>query len=63
MRSSYSTGLSGVPADFIIRASAAGERPAEVLRLLIHAILDYQHNNLPADATMLLFEWHSQQHP
>ncbi|SOE10621.1 Stage II sporulation protein E (SpoIIE) [Streptomyces sp. 2323.1] len=46
--------------DFIIRASAAGERPAEVLRLLIHAILDYQHDNLPDDATILLFEWHPQ---
>ncbi|MEU4847545.1 PP2C family protein-serine/threonine phosphatase [Streptomyces gilvosporeus] len=44
--------------DFIIRASAAGQRPAEVLRLLSHAILDYQHNNLRDDATILLFEWH-----
>ncbi|MFI2188708.1 PP2C family protein-serine/threonine phosphatase [Streptomyces sioyaensis] len=48
--------------DFIIRASAAGQRPAEVLRLLIHAILDYQHNDLRDDATILLFEWHPQ-HP
>ncbi|WP_432000849.1 PP2C family protein-serine/threonine phosphatase [Streptomyces sioyaensis] len=47
--------------DFIIRASAAGQLPAEVLRLLIHAILDYQHNNLRDDATILLFEWHPQQ--
>lgn len=48
--------------DFIIRASAAGQRPSEVLRLLSHAILDFQHNNLRDDATILLFEWHPQ-HP
>jgi serine phosphatase RsbU (regulator of sigma subunit) len=44
--------------DFIIRSSAAGQRPAEVLRLLIHAILDHQRNQLRDDATILLFEWH-----
>ncbi|MFI9802981.1 PP2C family protein-serine/threonine phosphatase [Streptomyces sp. NPDC052301] len=43
--------------DFIIRSSAAGQRPAEVLRLLIHAILDHQRNRLRDDATILLFEW------
>ncbi|MEV5083263.1 PP2C family protein-serine/threonine phosphatase [Streptomyces sp. NPDC056159] len=43
--------------DFIIRSSAAGQRPAEVLRLLIHAILDQQPNQLRDDATILLFEW------
>ncbi|KOV93300.1 serine/threonine protein phosphatase [Streptomyces sp. NRRL B-3648] len=48
--------------DFIIRSDAAGERPAEVLRLLIHAILDYQRNQLRDDATILLFEWRPQ-HP
>ncbi|MFF0777791.1 PP2C family protein-serine/threonine phosphatase [Streptomyces sp. NPDC003720] len=48
--------------DFIIRSNAAGERPAEVLRLLIHAILDYQGNQLRDDATILLFEWRSQSH-
>ncbi|MEU6064809.1 PP2C family protein-serine/threonine phosphatase [Streptomyces sp. NPDC047082] len=46
--------------DFIIRFSAAGQRPAEVLRLLIHAILDYQRNRLRDDATILLFEWRPQ---
>ncbi|MCX5443805.1 MULTISPECIES: PP2C family protein-serine/threonine phosphatase [unclassified Streptomyces] len=46
--------------DFIIRSSAAGQRPAEVLRLLIHAILDHQRNQLRDDATILLFEWHPQ---
>ncbi len=37
--------------DFIIRSSAAGQRPAEVLRLLIDAILDRQRNQLRDDAT------------
>ncbi|MFI9724135.1 PP2C family protein-serine/threonine phosphatase [Streptomyces sp. NPDC052396] len=46
--------------DFIIRSSAAGQRPAEVLRLLIHAILEYQRNQLRDDATILLFEWRPQ---
>ncbi|OLZ69026.1 serine/threonine protein phosphatase [Streptomyces sp. IMTB 2501] len=44
--------------DFIIRSNAAGQRPAEVLRLLIHAVLDYQRNQLGDDVTILLFEWH-----
>ncbi|MFE8945752.1 PP2C family protein-serine/threonine phosphatase [Streptomyces sp. NPDC007856] len=46
--------------DFIIRSSAAGQRPAEVLRLLIHALLDHQRNRLRDDASILLFEWHPQ---
>ncbi|MGW1051357.1 PP2C family protein-serine/threonine phosphatase [Streptomyces sp. NPDC002521] len=46
--------------DFIIRSNAAGQRPAEVLRLLIHAILDYQRNRLRDDVTILLFEWRPQ---
>jgi serine phosphatase RsbU (regulator of sigma subunit) len=46
--------------DFIIHSNAAGQRPAEVLRLLIHAILDHQRNQLRDDATILLFEWRPQ---
>jgi hypothetical protein len=46
--------------DFIIRSSAGGQRPAEVLRLLIHSILDHQSNQLQDDATILLFEWRPQ---
>lgn len=46
--------------DFIIRSSAAGECPAEVLRLLIHSILEHQPNQLRDDATILLFEWRPQ---
>ncbi|WP_240003392.1 PP2C family protein-serine/threonine phosphatase [Streptomyces cinnamoneus] len=46
--------------DFIIRSTASGQRPAEVLRLLIHAILDHERNDLRDDATILLFEWRPQ---
>ena len=46
--------------DFIIRSSSAGQRPAEVLRLLIDAILDRRRNQLRDDATILLFEWRPQ---
>ncbi|MEU2778729.1 PP2C family protein-serine/threonine phosphatase [Streptomyces sp. NPDC007162] len=46
--------------DFIIRSNAAGQRPAEVLRLLVHAILDYQRSQFRDDATILLFEWRPQ---
>ncbi|MGV9245930.1 PP2C family protein-serine/threonine phosphatase [Streptomyces sp. NPDC003710] len=46
--------------DFIIRSSAAGQRPAEVLRLLIHAILDHQRNQLRDNLTIMLFEWRPQ---
>ncbi|MGW7528338.1 PP2C family protein-serine/threonine phosphatase [Streptomyces sp. NPDC054783] len=46
--------------DFIIRSSAAGQRPAEVLRLLIHDLLDHQRNELRDDVTILLFEWRPQ---
>ncbi|MFE9173516.1 PP2C family protein-serine/threonine phosphatase [Streptomyces kebangsaanensis] len=46
--------------DFIIRSNAVGRRPAEALRLLIHAILDHQRNQLRDDATILLFEWRPQ---
>ncbi|AOR37660.1 serine/threonine protein phosphatase [Streptomyces fodineus] len=46
--------------DFIIRSNAAGQRPAEVLRLLIHAVLDYQRDQLRDDVTILLFEWRPQ---
>ncbi|WP_241833312.1 PP2C family protein-serine/threonine phosphatase [Streptomyces caatingaensis] len=48
--------------DFIIRSTASGQHPAEVLRLLIHAILDHQHSDLRDDATILLFEWRPRGH-
>ncbi|MEW2624208.1 PP2C family protein-serine/threonine phosphatase [Streptomyces sp. NPDC048106] len=44
-------------ADFIIRSAAGGQRPAEILRLLIHDILDHHNNKLTDDATILLIEW------
>ncbi|MEU4897102.1 PP2C family protein-serine/threonine phosphatase [Streptomyces sp. NPDC044780] len=45
-------------ADHIIRSTAAGQSAPEVLRLLIHAILDYRHRELSDDATILMIEWH-----
>jgi serine phosphatase RsbU (regulator of sigma subunit) len=44
--------------DFVLRATAAGEPAFEVLRRLVHAILDHQQQHLTDDATVLLFEWH-----
>ncbi|WP_166028801.1 PP2C family protein-serine/threonine phosphatase [Streptomyces chilikensis] len=43
--------------DFIIRSAAAGQRPAEILRLLMHDIVDHHGNKLSDDATILLIEW------
>ncbi|KAK1183632.1 PP2C family protein-serine/threonine phosphatase [Streptomyces sp. NBS 14/10] len=44
-------------ADYIIRSTAAGHTASEVLRLLIHAILDQRKNELSDDATILMIEW------
>ncbi|MFJ8079345.1 PP2C family protein-serine/threonine phosphatase [Streptomyces sp. NPDC096205] len=44
-------------ADFVIRATAAGELAPEILRRLIHTLLDAQPNRLRDDATILLLEW------
>ncbi|MGO4422640.1 PP2C family protein-serine/threonine phosphatase, partial [Streptomyces sp. MCAF7] len=41
-------------ADYIIRSTAAGHTASEVLRLLIHAILDQRKNELSDDATILM---------
>ncbi|MFD5233963.1 PP2C family protein-serine/threonine phosphatase [Streptomyces qaidamensis] len=44
-------------ADYIIRATAAGELAPETLRRLIHSILDSPTSRLRDDATILMFEW------
>ncbi|MFE0631192.1 PP2C family protein-serine/threonine phosphatase [Streptomyces sp. NPDC058864] len=44
--------------DYINRTAAAGEPAPEVLRRLVHAILNSQKGRLGDDATILLFEWH-----
>ena len=44
-------------ADYIIRATAAGELASETLRRLIHSILDSSTSRLRDDATILMFEW------
>jgi hypothetical protein len=45
-------------ADYVIRASATGELAPEILRRLIHWILDANPGRLRDDATILMFEWH-----
>ncbi|KUL35597.1 serine/threonine protein phosphatase [Streptomyces sp. NRRL F-4489] len=52
-------GLEGFTAS-IIRATAAGELPAEALRRLIHSLVEQQNDVLRDDATILLIEWHPQ---
>jgi serine phosphatase RsbU (regulator of sigma subunit) len=49
-------------ADFIVRESASGHSPPEVLRRLIRAVLDHQHGRLQDDATILLVEWTDSRH-
>ncbi|GAA3308933.1 PP2C family protein-serine/threonine phosphatase [Streptomyces cinereospinus] len=44
-------------ADYVIRATAAGELAPETLRKLIHSILDAQPGRLRDDATIVLVEW------
>lgn len=44
-------------ADFLVRAAASHEQPAETMRRLSKAILAHQGAPLADDATMLLLEW------
>ncbi|MGW7688747.1 PP2C family protein-serine/threonine phosphatase [Streptomyces asiaticus] len=44
-------------AEHIIRSTAAGQNASEVLRLLIHTIVDHRHGDLNDDATILMIEW------
>jgi hypothetical protein len=44
-------------ADLFLRAVAAGQTPAETLRLLAHAVLDHQAGVLQDDATLVLLVW------
>ncbi|MCK2218162.1 serine/threonine-protein phosphatase [Actinomadura sp. ATCC 31491] len=51
-------------ADFLIRATAAGEPAYEALRRLIHAILAHHDQRLTDDASIVLLEWQpSHEHP
>jgi hypothetical protein len=43
--------------DSVIRATAGGELPPEVLRRLIHSIVESESDHLQDDATIILFEW------
>ncbi|MER6346327.1 PP2C family protein-serine/threonine phosphatase [Streptomyces sp. NPDC001595] len=44
-------------ADYVIRAIAGGELAPEILRRLIHSILDSQPGRLRDDATIVMIEW------
>jgi serine phosphatase RsbU (regulator of sigma subunit) len=44
-------------ADYVIRATAAGELASETLRRLIHSILDVETSRLRDDATIVMVEW------
>ncbi|CAN5201285.1 PP2C family protein-serine/threonine phosphatase [soil metagenome] len=46
--------------DFMDRAFAAGLSPAETLRRLSHAVLDFHSGSLQDDATTVLVSWHPQ---
>jgi serine/threonine protein phosphatase PrpC len=46
-------------ADLLIRNLAAGLPTAETLRRIVRALLDHQQGQLTDDATLLLFEWRS----
>jgi len=43
--------------EFIIRATAGGERAPETLRRLIQDIRDYQEGHFTDDATIMLIQW------
>jgi serine phosphatase RsbU (regulator of sigma subunit) len=44
--------------DFAGKAAADGLPPPEMVRRLVHAILEYQGDHLQDDATVLLAQWH-----
>lgn len=43
--------------DLLVRESASGLLPSEVLRRLVHGCLEFQGGRLRDDATLLLLEW------
>jgi hypothetical protein len=44
-------------ADLVVRRTAGGDTPAEVLRQVVHAVLGYEDDRLRDDATLLVLEW------
>ncbi|MET9399032.1 PP2C family protein-serine/threonine phosphatase [Kitasatospora sp. NPDC002965] len=50
-------------ADFVIRATAAGEVAPEALRRLIHALLENDDSTLTDDATIMMIEWQPEAPP
>lgn len=47
-------------ADFIVRASAAGDPAPETLRRLTRAVLDHQGDHLQDDASIVALEWRTE---
>lgn len=43
--------------DLISRHSSDQQEAEEIARLLVHALLEHQSNELPDDATVVLFQW------
>jgi Stage II sporulation protein E (SpoIIE) len=48
--------------DFLRREAAAGYPPPETVRRLIHAVMNYQQDDLHDDATILLARWDPARH-
>lgn len=49
--------------DFLERASASGQPLPEILRRLVHSVLEHQSDRLQDDATVLLLEWRGPKGP
>ena len=44
-------------ARFVVRAEAAGEAPPEMLRQLMHSVMEHQAGQLQDDASIVVLEW------
>ncbi|HEX6235590.1 MAG TPA: PP2C family protein-serine/threonine phosphatase [Acidimicrobiales bacterium] len=44
-------------ADLVVRRMAGGDTPAEVLRQVVHAVLEHEDQRLRDDATLVMLEW------
>ncbi|MFP3901765.1 MAG: PP2C family protein-serine/threonine phosphatase [Acidimicrobiia bacterium] len=44
-------------ADLVVRRMAGGDNPAEVLRAVVHAVLEHEDQRLSDDATLVMLEW------
>lgn len=44
-------------ADLVVRRMAGGDKPSEVLRRVVHTVLEYEDRRLSDDATLVALEW------